>query len=99
MYREIADSDMAAGIRFASNELEARELTTPCSYDRLSNDSEWQFRAGTRLGLGVEGVVEHRIRCQDFDLGEMKSTNLVFYLLLQQKIEKKELNYSKVEIG
>jgi len=29
----------------------------------------------------------------------MKSTNLVFYLLLQQKIEKKELNYSKVEIG
>ena len=40
-----------------------------------------------------------RIRCQDFDLREMKSTNLVFYLLLQQKIEKKELNYSKVEIG
>jgi len=29
----------------------------------------------------------------------MKSTNLVFYLLPQQKIEKKELNYSKVEIG
>ena len=52
MYREIADSDMAAGIRFASNELEARELTTPCSYDRLSNDSEWQFRAGTRLDWG-----------------------------------------------
>ena len=99
MYREIADSDMAAGIRFASDELEAREFTTPCSSHKLSNGSEWRFRAGTRLGLGVEGVVEHRIRCQDFDLGEMKSTNLVFYLLLQQKIEKKELNYSKVEIG
>ena len=86
MYREIADSDMAAGIRFVSDELEAREFTTPCSSHNLSNGSEWRFRAGTRLGLGVEGVAENRIRirCQDFDLREMKSTNLVFYLLLQQ---------------